>query len=110
MIKSTTVQTLGEVREILDNLPKEQKEENKVIKSTLESIKSFVKIKSEKLSKVKEAIQELNLIKLNSKHIAKIVDLMPEDAEDLRKIFVGEDFTLEQDEINSILDTIKKNN
>ena len=34
---------------------------------------------------------------------------MPEDAEDLRKIFVGEDFSLEQDEINTILEAIKQN-
>jgi DNA-directed RNA polymerase subunit F len=34
---------------------------------------------------------------------------MPEDAEDLKKIFFGEEFTLEQDEINAILEAIKQN-
>jgi len=109
MIKSADVQALGEVKEILENLSKEEKEENKRAKDTLIYIKKFVKTKPEHVKKLKEALQNLNLLKLNQKYIAKILDLMPEDAEDLKKIFVGEDFTLEQDEINSILDVIKQN-
>lgn len=108
MIKSTTVQTLGEVKEILENLDKEQREENKTIKSTIDALKNYVNTKPEKIKLLKSEIEKLNILKLNSKHISKIVDLMPEDAEDLRKIFVGEDFNLDQDEINSILETVKK--
>ena len=110
MIKNTNVQTLGEIKEILENLAKDEKDEkdeNTRAKSTLHYIKKFVKTKPEHAKKLKETLQNLNIIKLNSKFIAKIVDLMPEDAEDLRKIFVGEEINLEQDEINSILETVK---
>jgi len=109
MIKSTNVQALGEVKEILENLDKDEKEENKRAKGTLIYIKKFVKAKPEQTKKLKESLQNLNIIKLNQKYIAKIIDIMPEDTEDLKKIFVGEDFTLEQDEINSILEVIKHN-
>jgi DNA-directed RNA polymerase subunit F len=109
MIKSTEVKTLGEVREILEDIPKEEKEENKRAKELLSYIKKFVKTKPEQRKKLNEALHNLNIIKLNPKFISKIIDLMPEDAEDLRKIFFGEEFTLEQDEINAILETIKQN-
>ena len=109
MIKSTNVQTLGEVREILEGLNKEEKEDNKKAKDTLNYIKKFVKSKPEDTKKIKEFLQGLNIIKLNPRYIAKIAEIMPEDAEDLKKIFVGEDFSLDQDEINSILEVIKKN-
>lgn len=109
MIKSTNIQTLGEVKEILDSLSKEEKEENKKAKDTLNYLKGFVKIKPEHAKKLKEALQNLNIIKLSPKYIAKIIDIMPEDAEDLRKIFAGEDFSLEQDEITTILEAIKQN-
>ena len=110
MIKSTNVQALGEVKEILENLAKDEKDEkdeNTKAKNTLKYLKQFVKTKPEHAKKLKEALQNLNIIKLNPKFIAKIVDLMPEDTEDIRKIFVGEEINLEQDEINSILEAVK---
>ena len=108
MIKSTSVQTLGEVKEIVENLSKEEKEDNKAVKETLVYLKNFVKIKPEKLKSLKKELMGLNIIKLNQKHIIKIVDLMPEDAEDLKKIIAQDGITLEQDEINSILEAVKK--
>ena len=95
------------MREILTQYP--QSEDNKKAKEVVDYIKKFVKIKSEKAKEIKKAIQDLNMIKLKPKHIAKILDVMPEDIEDVRKIFVGEDVALDQDEITSILDAIKKN-
>jgi len=107
MAKSTEVLSLAEVRDILNQHP--QSEDNKKAKEVVEYIKKFVKIKSEKAKDIKKSLEELNIIKLKPKHIAKILDVMPEDADDVRKIFVGEDVALDQDEITSILDAIKKN-
>ena len=108
MIKSTNVQTLGEVKDILEKIDKESEEENKRVKQTLNYIKKFTKAKPEKIKSLKKALQDLDIIKLNQKSIAKIIDLMPEEPEDLRKIFFGEDIALEQDEISKILETVKK--
>ena len=107
MVKSTEVLSLAEVRDILTQHP--QSEDNKKAKEVVDYIKKFVKIKPEKAKEIKKALQDLNMIKLKPKHIAKILDVMPEDIEDVRKIFVGEDVALDQDEITSILDAIKKN-
>lgn len=105
MIKNTKALNLAEVKEILET--HEQLEDNTASKNTLEYIKKFVKIKYDKAEALKESLRAMNNEKLKDKHIAKIVDLMPEDADDVRKIFVGEDFSLEQEEINSILEKIK---
>ena len=108
MIKSTTVQTLGEVRDLLEDLSKEEQEENKKVVETTTYLKSFVKLKHEKIKAMKKALNELNIAKLNSRFISKIIDLTPEDAEDLKKIFFGEEVSLDQDEINAVLEAIKK--
>lgn len=105
MIKNIKALNLAEVEEILKEYP--QLEENASAKNTSEYIKKFIKAKHEKVEELKKSIKELNLDKLKDKHIAKIVDIMPEDPDDLKKIFIGEDFTLEQDEISAILGKIK---
>ena len=102
MIKNSEALTLAEVKELL------AEEESEKSKTALAYIKKFCKIKPEKANQLKKAIEELGIIKLKQKHISKIIDLLPEDSEDLRKIFVGEEVSLDQNEINSILETIKK--
>jgi len=106
MIKSTKPVSLGEVKEIIAQFP--QEEENKKAKALLTYIKKFVKAKPEKIKALKEKLERLDIAKLKPRHIAKIVELMPEDPEDLRKIFVGEEVVLEQDEISSILEKVKE--
>lgn len=107
MAKDVEVLSMAEVKETLTKFP--QTEENKKAKEVMDYIKKFSKLKPEKARDIKKALNDLNIIKLKNKHIAKIIDIMPEDAEDVRKIFVGEDVTLDQDEITSILDAVKKN-
>lgn len=107
MIKNKTAVSLAEVKEILSEYP--PVEENKKAAEVLEYIKKFAKSKLDKVKAVIKALEELDLAKLKKEHIVKIADLMPEDAEDLRKIFSGGDVTLNQDEITSILDKIKQN-
>ena len=105
MIKNTKALNLAEIKEILEKFP--QLEENTAAGNTIQYIGKFARMKYEKAEALKDGLRGLNNEKLKEKHIAKIVDLMPEDAEDLRKIFVGEDFSLEMEEINSILEKIK---
>ena len=104
MIKNKTAVSLTEVKEILSEHP--QIDENIRAKSILTYIKKFAKTKPDKIKALLTALEELDILQLKREHRAKIADLMPEDAEDLRKIFVGEGATLSQDEINSILERV----
>lgn len=110
MIKSEKVFTLAEVREILEK-KKEQvgdEEKKEVVESALLYAKRFSKLGVEKVKELKQELKKLDIMKLKGRHIAKIADLLPGDAEDLRKIFVGEEISLDQDEIEKILAVIKK--
>ena len=69
-------------------------------------IKTFSKIKPEDAESLKQDIEKLGILKIKQEHIVKIVDLLPEDASDLNKIFV--DVSLNEEETKKILDVIKK--
>ena len=97
MIKKLEPLTLAEVEE-LANGEKQQELRN--------FIKKFTKINSEKAKKMREELLKLNLLKLKEEHITKIVDFMPEDVVDLLKIMP--DISLDQNEINKILEIVKK--
>ncbi len=69
-------------------------------------IKKFTKLKVAEAKELKKKLQELDLIKLNEKHIVKLVDFLPEDNEEVNKIVI--DANLNEDETKKILDTIKE--
>jgi DNA-directed RNA polymerase subunit F len=73
----------------------------------LKFAKKFIKLTPEKAKDLRTKIESLNLMKLNDKHISKIIDLVPQDKEELNKIFA--DVSLDETESNVILETIKGN-
>ena len=91
--------SMVEAIKIAGNMPSEKKQ----ILETF--IKKFIKNKNYK--KIKEELEALENIKIKSKHIAKIIEIMPEDASDIYSIFT--DVSLDDNEISQILEIIKKN-
>jgi len=69
-------------------------------------IKKFTKLKPAGAKELKKKLKELDLIKLNDKHIVKLVDFLPEDSEEVNKIVV--DANLNEDETKKVLETIKE--
>lgn len=67
-------------------------------------IKKFIKIKPKKAEELRKKLGDLNMMKMKQEHVAKIIDLLPGDSEDLNKIF--NDVSLNEDEIKKILETI----
>lgn len=67
-------------------------------------IKKFIKIKPEKAKEMQKKLEGLDLMKMKPEHIVKIIDLLPEDSENLNKIF--SDVSLNEDETKKILETI----
>jgi DNA-directed RNA polymerase subunit F len=93
---------LLEVKEILDDIEDSDKKEQMEL-----YLKKFLKIKPEKAKKLKGDLEGLDLLKMKNEHLAKIVDLIPESASDLNKIF--SDVSLTEDETNKILEVVKSN-
>ena len=69
-------------------------------------IKKFVTLKPEDAKKMREKLVGLDLLKIKEEHIAKLIDFLPENSEDINKIF--SDVSLDEDEAKKILDTIKE--
>ncbi|HLC87321.1 MAG TPA: hypothetical protein VJH65_03550 [Candidatus Nanoarchaeia archaeon] len=102
MILERTPLNMNEVQEILKNIPDSEKKEQMD-----NFLKKFLNTKKEQAKKIKEGIEKLDLLKIKTEHIVKIVDMLPEDASDINKIFA--DVSLNEDETNKILEVVKNN-
>lgn len=69
-------------------------------------IKKFSKISKEEALKLKEEIRQLNNLKIKESSITKIVDFMPQNSEEVNKIFT--EVNLSEEEINAILSKTKR--
>lgn len=69
-------------------------------------VKKFTKLKKPDAEKLRAEIEKLDSIKIKSEHIVNIIDILPEDAQDVAKIF--NEISLEQDEVAKILEIVKK--
>jgi DNA-directed RNA polymerase subunit F len=100
MIHERMPLNMNEVEQKLKEIPdNEKKEETRLF------LKKFSKTKQDKAKKIREALEGLDMMKLKPEHVVKIVDLLPEDATDLSKIFT--DVSLNEDETNKILEIVK---
>ena len=99
MIKNTTPLSMAESLEYIE---KDKKSE----KPAEEFIKKFVKISPKEAKELRKKLEELKIIKLNDISISKLIDILPDKAEEVNKIFI--DISLDENETKSILDTIKE--
>ena len=100
--------SMAELKEFLDSKKKEKKELNFRENKSLEYINSFVKLKKDKALELKKELESLDVIRLREKHIIKLIDLVPTEIDDLKMIFSGEGVTLKSEDLNKIIDIIKK--
>ena len=68
-------------------------------------VKKFSKLKPDQVKKLREEITALDNPKVRESHIVKIADLMPEEEEDLNKVFT--EVSLSQEEAEAILSKVK---
>lgn len=99
--------TMAELKERLDEIKKRDKELKPRTLKTHEYLEKFVSIKAKDALKIKEEIIKLQIPRLKERHIIKIIDIMPKDLEALKLIFVGENITLKQDDLDKILNALK---
>jgi len=78
-------------------------EENKVVNDYL---KTFTKLEKKDADKLVEEVRALNNPKIKEENIIRLADMLPEDAEDINKIFL--EVSLSEEETNAILSIIKQ--
>ena len=104
MILEKKAISLAETKEILEDIDTEKSKKIKTF------IKRFTKIKIENAKKLRLELEKLDLLKLNAENITKIIDFLPEDIDDIRRIFSGNDVNFSQEELNKIVEIVKKFN
>ena len=67
---------------------------------------NFKKLDIKEAKNLREKIKGMELLKVRDSHISKIIDLVPENKEDLNKIFT--EVGLDEDESKQILDAIEE--
>jgi DNA-directed RNA polymerase subunit F len=97
--------TDAEAREILEKREKEGEMKYEQ-KNALEILRKFAVHPVEKIKKLVEDLRKIE--KLRDKQIIAIANLLPEDKDDLRAILQKEYTNFTEDEINLILETVKK--
>ena len=90
------------MNEVLEYVEKDKGSDADIVKF----IKKFAKLTNKDAKKLKENLASLSSMKIKPEHTAKIIDIMPENQEDLNKIFT--EITLDEDESKKILDAIKQ--
>ena len=98
---------LADVKECIEDV-KKKKDLNFRESKCIDYINTFTKIKAKDAEKLKKGIEELNIGRLKDRHIIKIIDLMTDDIESLKLILSGEDITLKQEDLNKLIEVVKK--
>jgi len=99
MIKKQTPISMVEVQQIMKDASIENQE--------LEDfIKRFITLKAKDSPAMTKELEALQFAKIKDAEIVKVIDFLPEDAQDLNKIFT--DVGLDEDEQNKILEIVKK--
>ena len=104
-IKSEKLIPFSEVKNMLSKR-EEEKELGYEQKITLAYLKSVYKPAPTKVAKAMEELKQIEM--LSEKQIANIVNLLPQDLDDIRLLFSNERASLSDEDKKKILDIVKE--
>ncbi|MEA2036206.1 MAG: hypothetical protein U9O94_01755 [Nanoarchaeota archaeon] len=97
---------MNELRKELEKIKKRDKELNFRANKTEEYLQHFADLKnSEELFK---KLDDLKIPRFREQHIAKIIDTLPKNAEDVKLILKAYPVTVSADSIKKIVDVVSK--
>ena len=96
--------TISEAKEIL----KEVKRQNYVQKQALEYATKFSKLSVTKSKKLIDELLEAGIPRIKDRHLVKLADLMPHTHDEMRAIFAKEEITLTKQDLDKVLEILKK--
>jgi DNA-directed RNA polymerase subunit F len=103
--------TIAETKEILADLESERaadedREMRYELARALEHVNRFAELEADEAREFVDALLELDKVDGPTAH--KIVDLKPQDRDELRAIYAQERFSLSGDELDDILNVVKR--
>ncbi len=96
--------SLPEVKEILEPIEEKTIEQKKALRHA----KAFSKLKKEKAMELKKELEGLEMRKLKEHHVAKIIDILPKDMEDLKLILEDSVTSFTAEELQKIFEVVSK--
>jgi DNA-directed RNA polymerase subunit F len=97
--------SMTEAKEVLSSREK-RKELGYEQKLALEHLNKFTKLKPEEAKKLSEELS--SVLRMSQETLVQILNFLPKNPDELRMIFSREKFSLKEDEINKILEIVKK--
>ena len=94
--------------ELKDNLTKLEKEGKLSFRGdkTKAYLDSFIEYKQKEIKEIGQKIEALEIPRLKSRHVTKVLDVMPTDLDSLRLLFSNETITIKEEDLKKILDVI----
>jgi len=96
-----------EVKETLTKMQKDKKELNFRAAKVLDYTNEIVTNKQKDVDETFNKIKDLNIPRLNDRHIIKIIDIAPEDIDTLKATLSGEEVTLKVEDLERLVKAIK---
>jgi len=110
------IQVLNEVplsinvlKEKLEQVKKVNKELVPRAQKTYEYLQHFSKFNSKKVEEIKKKFYDLKIPRLKERHVIKLIDIAPKDMDSLKAVFSSESITIKQEDMNRLLEVLKKN-
>ncbi|MBU4373467.1 MAG: RNA polymerase Rpb4 family protein [Euryarchaeota archaeon] len=109
-IISEEILTLGEVRNVLDQIKKERETESKELgyelRKAMSHAETFSKLDAKKSRELMNDL--LKLEKMKPEIAVRIADILPMSNDEVRSIYAKERYTLSENELKQILELIAK--
>ncbi len=102
-VTEETSVTLAEVKDIISKRTKES-EATYEQKQTMEYVKEFARVPT---AKAKDAVEKIIALDVDRKQAIKIVDILPDDADDMKLIFAKAHYSVNEETTEKILDIIR---
>lgn len=99
--------TANEVLAKLEEISKKQ-ELNARAAKTKEHLNIFIELKIEQVKELQKKLESLDIPRLKDRHIVKIINMMPNDIDQLRILFLGETISLKQEDLTKIIEVVKQ--
>lgn len=100
--------TMAEVKQVLEEAKKKEGELNFRAAKTLDYLGNVPLLDAKLAKKLKEELEAMNLPRIKDSHIAKLIDLTPINAEDVRMILQSYTLSLSQENRQKIADAFEK--
>jgi DNA-directed RNA polymerase subunit F len=99
--------TLAELKTKVDSIQLGGEELSFRTNKVKEYLMQFTRLNLKEVTELKKKLQDLDIPRMKEKQIVKIIDLLPRDMDELRMVFAGENTTINQENMQKILDVVK---